>query len=924
MDELASKIKRNFCFRDDTVEALKKFLHRSTVNSKLANLSLNSLYFLYRKAKSNKLWHLGRSEYIWRKDANIAGAQEDVAVCASKGLEGNCVIMATYSNQGIIPDYVVKYVEELRKVSTFIILVADNELSSTEEIKKIENVVDVAIFGRHNTYDFGSWKRGLEYLRKNKSIAKFQSLTLVNDSVYGPFIPLSNYFASKEALDSDFWGLLDSYDTDYHILSFFLVFKREVFDSKEFNDFFESIGNSLSFHDAVYKYERTLTAKLTKKFKSGVLFKSYATNNARSYLAGNQNATVWPLSLLKDGFPFIKIKALTGAFASDLKESGTDSLSYIRDRYSDFGVVIVKDLERRGIGHEASQSFANLLFDPLAREATYAIGDSEVVSFDIFDTLLIRPFIAPTDVFLFIEYRYKREGFALERVNAEKRARKKSLEEDIQIEEIYKEIKPKFRDLINVELATEEFLLRPSEQGVKIYSDAVKAGKDIVCISDMYLPESFLMKVLRKNGFDKIRRVFVSGDVRKTKGSGSLFLHALKELRCDKNSIIHFGDNQVADCEVPRKLGLRAYRVLKYAESYLSSPSNIARRMFFMNNANIASSAHSALISQRFTAQNTHCSYWEYLGYTYGGPLALSYVSFIDKEAKKNHVDELLFISRDGFALKAVYDKFFNKDKKSIISEYGYVSRAVGLRASLDYAKDPGYLYSLLNLFYKETGKGKPTNSFETNQLLYSKYHKELKKWSSKSKQSFVSHLVKKTREAESVAVVDMTTGLFSSLRYAKWALGSKIVTGFFTGSFKENESLIFETFSNRRFDFQDDLALKLSELLISSPEKPITDILENGSPVYGQEVGIRSEIYPEILKGILSYCEDFIATYGYEEKLFFTMELWLQLAKNFCLYCNDQDLSFLEKVFDSPEIDNIKDSKNLAVRIRESRNKSQ
>ena len=88
MDELTSKIKRNICFRDDTVEALKKFLHRSTVNSKLANFSLNSLYFLYRKIKSNKLWHRGRSEFIWRKDANIAGAQEDVSVCASKGLGG--------------------------------------------------------------------------------------------------------------------------------------------------------------------------------------------------------------------------------------------------------------------------------------------------------------------------------------------------------------------------------------------------------------------------------------------------------------------------------------------------------------------------------------------------------------------------------------------------------------------------------------------------------------------------------------------------------------------------------------------------------------------------------------------------------------------------------------------------------------------
>lgn len=35
----------------------------------------------------------------------------------------------------------------------------------------------------------------------------------------------------------------------------------------------------------------------------------------------------------------------------------------------------------------------------------------DVISFDIFDTLLLRPFIKPTDLFWYIETKYNIKGF---------------------------------------------------------------------------------------------------------------------------------------------------------------------------------------------------------------------------------------------------------------------------------------------------------------------------------------------------------------------------------------------------------------------------------------------------------------------------------------------------------------------------------
>ena len=49
------------------------------------------------------------------------------------------------------------------------------------------------------------------------------------------------------------------------------------------------------------------------------------------------------------------------------------------------------------------------------------ISNSEYVFFDIFDTLITRPFLSPKDLFFFIENQYCTPGFYKSRVVAEKK-----------------------------------------------------------------------------------------------------------------------------------------------------------------------------------------------------------------------------------------------------------------------------------------------------------------------------------------------------------------------------------------------------------------------------------------------------------------------------------------------------------------------
>ena len=91
------------------------------------------------------------------------------------------------------------------------------------------------------------------------------------------------------------------------------------------------------------------------------------------------------------------------------------------------------------------------------------LNSSSIISFDIFDTLLVRPYFKPTDLFMHLEYLEQRNGFALARIEAEKKARKIYKEqEDVSLEQIYEQIETEFKNLQNKEMELEAQTLQPN------------------------------------------------------------------------------------------------------------------------------------------------------------------------------------------------------------------------------------------------------------------------------------------------------------------------------------------------------------------------------------------------------------------------------------------------------------------------------
>ncbi|GLQ74573.1 rhamnan synthesis F family protein [Vibrio penaeicida] len=175
-------------------------------------------------------------------------------------------IFAHYDRDDIVDDYVIHYLEELSKVSDDIIFVSVSNISNPTSINRIVKKIIV----RENVgYDFMSWQVGLASI---DDLSEYDEVIFCNDSCYGPVYPLIKVFDEMKHQSVDFWGITDSNQIAYHLQSYFLVFKKEVFLSDIFNGFLRTIKVEDSKDKIVENYEVGLTKLLTK---SGFISGSY-------------------------------------------------------------------------------------------------------------------------------------------------------------------------------------------------------------------------------------------------------------------------------------------------------------------------------------------------------------------------------------------------------------------------------------------------------------------------------------------------------------------------------------------------------------------------------------------------------------------------------------------------------------------------
>ncbi len=175
----------------------------------------------------------------------------------------------------------------------------------------------------------------------------------------------------------------------------------------------------------------------------------------------------------------------------------------------------------------------------------------DVVSFDIFDTLIRRPFRRPTDLFWKLEKQNGLNKFHDNRIRAEADARSLAGENsEVDIYAIYELLAKQYgfdpHEMAQKEIEEEIKVCYPDEKLLKLYNIIREKGKKMIAVSDMYLPSRILHEMLDKCGYTEIEQIFVSCEYGVGKGSGGLQLIVQSKLG-DKNRYVHIGDNIKGD-----------------------------------------------------------------------------------------------------------------------------------------------------------------------------------------------------------------------------------------------------------------------------------------------------------------------------------------------------------------------------------------
>ena len=312
-----------------------------------------------------------------------------------------------------------------------------------------------------------------------------------------------------------------------------------------------------------------------------------------------------------------------------------------------------------------------------------------VKSFDIFETLVVRPFAPPNKVFPLVATMAERDHnlsldpltFEMGRVSAEKNARKKTGKPEITIEDIYAEFqsilklsKEDIQILISCEIKLEIELSRPIGSGRALLEKARLEGSRIVFISDMYLPGSALRAILGRNAcWQDGDHLYVSCEVGASKHSGEMFRHVLASESISADRMIHIGNHLHSDVEVPGRLGIAVEPFpqgnLNARESHLATANGFGP---VVPGLLAGCSRLARLGSAEETPQ--HQRLREIAAYA-GGPFLCAFVLWVLQTAKAQRLKRLYFISRDGFILLKVAKELAASVAPTIELRYLYGSR---------------------------------------------------------------------------------------------------------------------------------------------------------------------------------------------------------------------------------------------------------
>ena len=441
-------------------------------------------------------------------------------------------------------------------------------------------------------------------------------------------------------------------------------------------------------------------------------------------------------------------------------------------------------------------------------------------SFDIFNTIIERKTLHPHGIFFYVRNKinfseniystYFKRNFIKIRTTSEARVReyyKKSVNIrrndrlEITFDEIYDWMgntyqlnQEQINELKRFELEAEFENCMPIKSNIDKIEALKNNGETVLLISDMYLPEEFLHKMLIKA--DPILGelpIFLSSTKGVQKTTRKLYIEAFRSMDYHFGNWIHCGDNQYADITQAKALGIDAIK---------HEPLSFNKYHNALINYLISYEGYlTAALMAHFEALNTDET--DIFVYSYISLYLVPYVGWVVKDAVQKGYECLYFISRDGYHLKNIADEIIKIKKLNIKTRYIYGSRRAW--------RIPSYISKVDDDFFELHGNLSGVQSFGSLLKALSMNEETFNNFFPEIENSIKSEKITQKRLGQ------LTQIFKNSTKYQEYLLNlakekRKIVLDYLRQEINLNESFAFVEYWGRGYT-QDCLVALLNEI---------------------------------------------------------------------------------------------------------------
>lgn len=499
------------------------------------------------------------------------------------------------------------------------------------------------------------------------------------------------------------------------------------------------------------------------------------------------------------------------------------------------------------------------------------INDSEVISFDLFDTLIMRKVYTYTDIFDLVDLKLRHLGivipdFAKRRLSVEKLLSKNGAPTlEMIYETLLQQLGGSFLsadELAVIEWEIDYNTMLPRREVCEIYKSVLSNGKKVIITTDTYYRRERIEELILHFGLDGVDNVFISCECGTSKSSK---LYDIVIGTYTNKTILHIGDDETADISETGKREIDSYHI--YSGSRLFDELG---GLGVENQINTFSDRLKCglFISQLFNSPfqferedcNVSVSNAHNIGYLFCGPMIADFIFWLNEQIKNDDFKQVLFCARDGYLIGRLY-RMIDTVTRSI---YFLTSRTASIRAGMEGDEDIQYVDSMKFFGSIEKSSKKRFGIFLSDNDENIRKQLILKK-SELQKANYRKYIKKLEIPDEKTAMFDFvakgTTQMFLERIFNKKFKGVYFLQ-------LEPEFMVDRGLDIKPFYSEEEKKYSaiyenyyILETILTSPY-PQTDEFDNdGNPVFAEESRSERNIlcFEKMQNGILEYMEDYL-----------------------------------------------------------------